>query len=639
MNKLDVSHEKRHTGREDTMTTTKKATQAERPAWATMLSDKYRSGIAYTFMLHGNTQDYVAGIPGQTLRNYLLSSFKDRTITVYWNMESGFSFSHNDMRTRFAEIVGLTQAQPQTGRSGLASGLNATVQSQGDIAAQLAKVRNPAAALEMLSKLLRYKPTKQHRSDPDPEPIKVAVVLDYAEFIAPEGNGTPSEADRLALVTLSEWSRDNTIANNDALIVMVATDIGDVNERLRRSGARWEQIEIPFPTFAERVSFARFLVEQSSEIEVSIAPDFAYEDFARLTTGLRFIDIEDVVLRASFEGVPISRTVVKARKDEIMNGEYGQLIQIEEAEFGFSSIGGMVEMKQEVMRTIIQPMRTGNTRLVPQGLLLIGPPGTGKTRFSYALSKEAGFTFVVLQLSKIFHKFVGDTERNLDRALYAIKAMAPCIVFIDEVDQAFSRGESGDSGVSNRLFKRVMEFMSDTTQRGKIIFIGATNRPDLMDKALLRPGRFDRKYPFFVPTSQERADILSILTKAVFSDEDESLLPTPEQYQTLAERMTDEYTGAEVENLLVKAASTYALGGVTIFQALEHAYEVIIPSTGDIESMTNLALLYSNDLDLVPVRYRETARKLRHPDARRELQAALAEESEPISATRRRREL
>jgi len=614
----------------------KKTQQAAIPYWASELSEKYQSGIAYAFIVHGNVQDYIGGVPGQTLKSYLLSSFASRDIVVYWNMESGFYLPTSDMRIRFIDIVGMQQPQTsQPGRAGggFASSLNTLAQQGSDTAALLEKVRNPAVALEYLSRLLRYRAPKQ-RGTEQQEPLKVAVVLDYAEYLAPETSSTPSETDRLALVTLSEWGRDPLIASGNAIITMIAAELTELNERLRRSGVRWEQIEIPFPSQAERVAFVQQLVRDTPD--VAMAEGYTYDDFARMTTGLRFIDLEDIVLRASFHQEPVSRALVKHRKDEIMNSEYAELLQVEENEFGFEAIGGMEEIKQEVRDTIIYAMQQGLYRLVPQGVILIGPPGTGKTKFSRALSKEAGFTFVVLQLSKIFHKFVGDTERRLERGLYAIKAMAPCIVFIDEIDQAISRGESGDSGVSNRVFKRLMEFMSDTTLRGKVLFIAATNRPDLMDKALLRPGRFDKKIPFFVPNAQERAAILSLLTRDTFPGK---TLPTEEEFLALATQMED-YPGAEIENIVGKAANVYERAHVkmSVAQALQHAYEVIIPSTGDIQEMTKLALLYCNDLDLVPQHLRETAKQLRHPQARRQLLEELDTDVQ-TTYSRRRREL
>jgi SpoVK/Ycf46/Vps4 family AAA+-type ATPase len=335
----------------------------------------------------------------------------------------------------------------------------------------------------------------------------VAIVIDYAESIAPAVDVASAENDRSALVTLAEWGRDQRIDERGHLVVLIASDLHDVNERLRKSGARWEQIALPFPSFDERVGFLRQLLsEQSQEPPVHLAEGTSYEELARLTTGLRFIDLEDIVLRASFHGQDLSRVLVKQRKDEIMASEYEEVLQVAENEFGFEVLGGLEEVKADLTETVITPMRAGELRVVPQGILLMGPAGTGKTRLARALAKEAGVTFVELQPSKIFSKWVGDTERRLEKALSAIASMTPCIVFIDEIDQAMGRGESGDSGVSNRVFKRLMEVMADTSQRGKVLFVAASNRADLLDAALLRPGRLDKKIPILAPDGRERVN-------------------------------------------------------------------------------------------------------------------------------------
>jgi transitional endoplasmic reticulum ATPase len=353
---------------------------------------------------------------------------------------------------------------------------------------------------------------------------------------------------------------------------------------------------------------------ESPENQVELADGMSYEERARLTTGLRYIDIEDIVLRASFQEQPVTRRLVKTRKDEIVASEFEEVLQVVENESGFEALGGLTEIKDDLLENVVKPMRQGNYRLVPQGILLMGPAGTGKTRLARALAKEAGVTFVELQPSKIFSKWVGDTERRLERALSATKAMTPCIVFIDEVDQAVGRGESGDSGVSNRVFKRLMEIMSDTTFRGKIVWVVASNRPDLLDAALLRPGRLDKKIPILAPDATERASILAVLTIEAFGKE--VALPTEQEYQALADQM-EGYTGAEIEGIVGKATQLCAKSGGTwsIAHCLQEAYERIIPSTQDLDSMTRLALLHCNDLDLVPAHLRELARAVRKPAA------------------------
>lgn len=604
------------------------------PAWAQELAIKYQSAIAHAFLLHGNVQDYVGGLAGQSLKNYLIASFGERDLIVSWNRATGFLLPTTQMRNKFAELVEfpLPNQQPSA-RTGLAGALNQMAGGTTDVAKALQKVRQPGDALDYLTRLLHSKATVPQGDET--RPLRAAIIIDYAESIAPASDAAGAENDRSALVTLSEWGRDPMIGERGHILILITNELHDLNERLRKSAARWEQVTLPFPTFEERVRFLHSLIEDDQSA-VTLAEGLTYEDIARLTTGLRYIDLEDIVLRASFHQQDITRNLVKARKDEILSAEFEEVLSVAENEFGFEALGGMQEIKRDLHETVIEPLRTGQTRIVPQGLLLMGPAGTGKTRLARALAKEAGVTFVELQPSKIFSKWVGDTERRLERALTAIIGMSPAIVFIDEIDQAVSRGESGDNGVNNRVFKRLMEVMAETTLRGKVLWCCATNRADLLDAALLRPGRLDKKIPILAPDTNERSAILSVLTKAAFIG-DGATLPTDEQYRQIADQM-ENYTGAEIEGIVGKAVQLRARSHdqLPITDALQMAFERIIPTTQNIELMTRLALLHCNDLDLVPGPYRELARQLRHPATRAELLAEQEQEELPQRRARKR---
>ncbi len=629
------------------------------PLWACELAEKYQSGIAHAFLLHGNIQDYI-GVAGQTLKSYLAASFEKRTLVVSWDRATGFVLHTAAQRRFFAELAGIPLAPPaQAGRpgGGLAAGLNQYAQSGGtspssDLTAILGRIRQPEVALEILSRVLHAHPTqeqlKAHQEErrqedkkkvklaggeppEDKLPFHVAVIIDYAETIIPTAEAAAAEADRQALVTLASWGRDTLLGELGHIIILITNELHDLNERLRRSSARWEQIRLPFPSLDERATFLRQELADP-HLEVKLASDTTVEQLARLTTGMRFIDLEDILLRASHLREPLTPALVKRRKDEIMRSEFEEVLSIVDHEFGFEALGGLEEIKRDLYETIVVPMRAGALRLVPQGMLLMGPAGTGKTRLARALAKEAGVTFVELQLAKIYSRWVGDTERRLERALEAISAWRPCLVFIDEIDQAMARGESGDSGVSQRVFKRLMEVMSDTSLRGHVLIIGATNRPDLLDAALLRPGRLDKKIPILAPDQEERAAILDVLTRSAFPGQADAW-PTAEVYQRLAEQMRD-YTGAEIEAVVGKAVQlrARAQGTPSIADALAQAFERILPTTQQVEEMTRLALLYCSDLDLVPSRLRDLARQLRHPQAK----AQTEEESEaPTLHTRR----
>ncbi len=608
------------------------------PAWANELVIKYQSNIAHTFLVHGNVRDYVGGLAGQSLKNYLIESFSTRDLVICWDRASGFSLPTAPMRQRFIDVAGIplpgnssTSAGASARGGGLASGLNraAATTTGNDLATILEKIRKPEDALDILSRVLHWRPPKQHAGQDD-TPFRVAVILDYAESIAPATEAAASEIDRSALVTLTSWGQDRGLGDREHILVMIASEPHDLNERLHRKSSGWEHIEIPFPVLEERAAFIQSLVV--GDPEMRLADGLTAQEMARLCTGLRYMDLEDILLRASYQHQAVDRALIKQRKDEIMSSEFADVLHITEVETGFESLGGLEEVKRDLRETVVAPMRAGELRLVPQGVLLMGPAGTGKTRLAKALAKESAVTFVELDLSKIFSKWVGDTERRLERALEAIVAWRPCIVFVDEIDQSVGRGESGDSGVSNRVFKRLMEVMADTTLRGHVLWICATNRPDLLDSALLRPGRMDKKIPILAPDAEERAAILAVLTRAGFADSPDTDLPTPEQYTSLAGQM-EEYTGAELEGIVGKAVQLRARNRqLSILEALQQAFEKILPTTQNIGLMTRLALLFCNDLDLIPEQHRELARQLRHPGAR----AELLEEQEETEHSQRR---
>jgi len=181
-----------------------------------------------------------------------------------------------------------------------------------------------------------------------------------------------------------------------------------------------------------------------------------------------------------------------------------------------------------------------------------------------AVAGEAGINFVILNLARILGSYVGVSERNLEKALRAIHSLAPVGVFIDEIDQAISRGGGGDSGVSSRIFKRLLEVMSDTGNRGRVLFLAATNRPDLLDAALRRPGRFDKKIPFLIPDPEERAAIFSVMARA-YGLADALIVP-PE-----CVARTEGWTGAEIEAAVIKALEVAEDEGLSPSEALAYA--------------------------------------------------------------------
>jgi SpoVK/Ycf46/Vps4 family AAA+-type ATPase len=297
--------------------------------------------------------------------------------------------------------------------------------------------------------------------------------------------------------------------------------------------------------------------------------------------------------------------VIHARKREMIEKECAGLIEFIEPKHGLSAVGGHEHIKHELM-AIAQNLKAGETTLTPMGLLAVGPMGSGKTFVIKAFLKEAGLSAVALKNFR--SKWVGSTEANLERVLATVKAMGPIAVIIDEGDRSFGSGggEDSDGGTSSRVIARLKEFMAEPENRGQVLFVMMTNRPDKLDTDIKRPGRLDRKIPFFYcDTAAERVQVL----QAVLSRYEEPCVASMEELLTLCDTLSG-YSNADLEALsllAVELARNLAtpLNADALNQA---AADFMPPQERDmIEFMELLAVSETSRRSMLPKRYRDMA--------------------------------
>lgn len=553
--------------------------------WLEEIHKKWAACIAHMFILHFNVDDTVDG--QSTAAEYVmqLPLVAKRDIIIKYNRSSGFTFPIPSHRETLLKELGLPEAEVDN------LGIDEVLP------------REPEAALAIIEAALKL---QKKDSNGEPE-AKTAVIIEYAETLVPNTEiSQMSPADRTVLTTLRRWAKDRQISVLGSPIFLITENLTDIHPSLRAASSRVEAIQVPLPDMDERKAYIRALA-QKSEVPVQVDE----EQMSRLTAGLKKLHVEDIFLRAETDEISVTIELIKERKKDIIASEFGDVLEIIDPEHGFEILGGMEHVKEFFHNNVIKPLQQGNLRRCPMGVLLPGPPGTGKTVLAEAVAKESGVNCCSLNLAKISDKWVGSSERNLEKALQCIEALAPTIVIIDEIDQVgLSRDSSGDSGVSNRLFKRLLEFMSDSRHRGKVVFIGLTNRPDKMDAALKRPGRFDKKVPILTPNKEERAEIL----KMMFKKYDIKYLMSDEIIKEVAGEKTDGYTGAEIEALVLKATDVAEDRGDKYVDAthLFYACEVYRPTTQNINEMTKLALEECNDLELLPEEYRQQLKEKQH---------------------------
>ncbi len=523
--------------------------------WYKDFLNKYKSGISHEFLLHFNIGDLVDN--GRNIDSYLYQEFiKPRgfTIVAFYDVSRGLSFLDKNMQYEFNEITS-----------------NQAVNFYHS---------TPAKIFPFIDMALNSS--------------KMVLFINHVDKIIPTGDvSSMTLEERMSLIWLSEWSINPKISSKGSTIFLLANSIADVSREILKSSYRIEPIIVELPDEGQRKIYIEHLINGSD-----VSTDISTDEFAKLSSGLSKKSIKDIKLRAEAENVPISFEFIKDKKHSVLQKEYGDVIEFIYPVMDFHDIGGMEKAKNYLTKNVIEPIKKGDLRRVPMGILLCGPSGTGKTLLVNALAKASGFNCVQIDMSRILGQYVGESEKNFKKCLLGAQSQQPVIIFVDEIDTAFRRGDSGDSGVARNIFSEFLQFTSNTNNRGKVIFIAATNRPDLMDPALKRAGRFDKKIPILLPEKKERAEIIKIMIKKYGFE------TNIEDFMLFAEE-TENYSGAEIETIVRKAyeiANEDELeGNVITSDILLQAINKSRPSTQEIEFMTILAIDECDDLDLLPL--------------------------------------
>ncbi len=299
-------------------------------------------------------------------------------------------------------------------------------------------------------------------------------------------------------------------------------------------------IKIPPSTEEEREQILRKIASATSST--------VDREMIQATAGLTIHEVESVALESIFRfGRLDTKALVNYKYDIIRKAG---LLDVEEPEFGFEAVGGYEVVKEfirdNVIRVLQNPKKAEKLGIrPPKGLLLFGPPGTGKTLFAMALAKELNLPFLRLRTESIVSKWYGESERNIARAIELAEEVAPCILFVDEIDR-FGRRSGSEHETSRRVFSILLEWLGDP--RRKTIMLGTTNKPHHLDEAFIRVGRFDYIIPILLPDYRARMQILEVHTSRVRK------VPLRDVSLEELARETELFTGAEIEELVLRAA-------------------------------------------------------------------------------------
>lgn len=352
----------------------------------------------------------------------------------------------------------------------------------------------PLGALHQLTEMLRDSKNR------------VAVIVDYAEHLAPQlsSGGVLDLEQCRALEVLHRWGTDaeQDSAGNFAILVCREDRL---HEQLRRRAAGFRPVAVPLPGLVERQRFVTLLDARSAGQPRRLAPiDPATSagELAAAATGLRLDDLHRASRTASAHNETLDTLgLVGKRRRAIAELGHG-LVELHDTTYGFEAVAGVGHV-----RDAVRDRQAGTT--LSAGLLLAGVPGVGKTFAVKAIAHELHRP--LLSLRTIRSQWVGESERNLELTISIVASLAPCVVWFDEVDQLLRRetGPSSDGGTSERLAARLMELMGERAGGSDILWIGTTNRPDLLDPAVV--SRFGITVPFLHPAPADLVELIPTL--------------------------------------------------------------------------------------------------------------------------------
>lgn len=610
------------------------------PNWTNELKRRYLRGEASIFVLHGNVYDSVLH-EGKllTLTDFLVQNVlqPSKDFVGVYNIATGFRSAY---------------------RKSFDDGRNKTLEVLNSLTSNHSKTQW-LEALEVLLTPSQFLLTARN-----------GLILEYAETIAPAGDPSMQmDLDRAAIVTLHRWSFLPSVTQQDNIVILLNENLADLSPKIV-SNPRVVVIEIPLPDTENRRESIKLIDNSMTEN--------ALNRYAEITAGLKLLQITSILTPHQTNGATIEEradfiakllgnvehvenrakelaqlTLEKSneeiiallapdkketaeqsqaelqekatkerdklifqRKREIIERECFGLLEFIEPKFGFEVVGGNEAIKND-LNFIAKNMREGFYNRVPMGMLFTGAQGTGKTFFATAFAGEAKMTAV--KLKNIRSKWVGSTEGNLEKVLSVIKAIGQVIVIIDEADRSFGNGgeSDGDDGTSSRIIAKMKEFMSDTANRGRVLFILMSNRPDKIDIDLKRAGRLDRKIPFFYPQSEsEVAAIGKANAKRNKLNIAEKLLENTDIWQKMLG-----YSAADIEATLLLAqenASKRETAEVVVTnEDLQIALNDYFPSRNEtmLKFMETLAVFESSNRKYLPEKYAQIS----HEDLQKQL--------------------
>jgi len=388
------------------------------------------------------------------------------------------------------------------------------------------------------------------------------IFIDEIDSIAPKREEVTGEVERRIVAQLLSVM-DGMKSRGKVVVIGATNRVDAIDPALRRPGRFDREIEIGVPNRDGRLEVLTIHtrgmpLDKDVDLQrlADISHGFVGADLQALAKEAAMRALRRVLPEINLSGESISVDIL--RKIIVRMQDFMDVIKetepsamrevfVEVPDIKWEDIGGLSTIKQELQEAVEWPLKylgvfTYADATPPKGILLYGPPGTGKTLMAKAAANESEANFISIKGPELLSKWVGESEKGVREIFRKARQAAPCIIFFDELDAiAPTRGGHGDSHVTERVISQFLTEMDGLEILTNVVVIGATNRPDIIDPALLRPGRFDRILYVPPPDRESRLQIIKIHTKKKPLAEDVNI-------DDLADK-TDGYTGADIASL------------------------------------------------------------------------------------------
>ena len=352
--------------------------------------------------------------------------------------------------------------------------------------------------------------------------------------IAPKRDEVSGEEERRIVAQL--LSLMDGLNSRGKVVVIGATNRPNaIDEALRRPGRFDREIEIGIPDRDGRYEILQIHTRGmplADDVDLNWLADkthgYAGADISALTKEAAMAALRRVLPDVDLEAEEIPKEVLNnilVTRDDFKNAlkdmqpSTMREVLIEKPNVKWEDIGALETAKQELKEAVEWPLKYGKVfehmnAKPPKGILLYGPPGTGKTLLAKAVATESEANFISVKGPEFLNKWVGESEKAVRETFRKARQASPCVIFMDEIDSiAPERGTGGDSNVTERVISQMLTEMDGLEGLSDVVVIAATNRPDIMDPALLRPGRFDKSIFIAPPDEESRKSIFGIHTR------------------------------------------------------------------------------------------------------------------------------